>query len=372
MFRENRTRPFFLMLATLGALGLSACKQPRELSSDEDSDTPAAQGDFIYVASGACYAGGATTLAGVQTITRFSLSSGLYERTVADYFRLSGVTTEMPNAIAGYSDTKLIVGVETGATTRRLDLVDTAGNAVQTYLSNATAFNQVLRHVFMMTDGSVLVSKGATPPAGTTGAIEKFNSAKARITQGANPLVNNPLTNGGATCTGSNVTVAASISLPTSGKILLAHAGTGASRLAMISATGYATTADCLATIAAPVATAMPTAMVRHPSGDILVAYGSATTASNYIYSYKVNETTNVINSATLAYFDPSIVMGVSAMSVDPDTGDVFVANGASTFNSIEKFTYSSTTQTLTRVGTAPHISPSVFTRCVSGLHVGP
>lgn len=372
MFRENRTRPFFLLLATVGALSLSACKQPRELSSDDDSDTPAAQGDFIYVSSGTCYAGGATTLAGVQTITRFSLSSGLYERTVADYFRLSGVTTEMPNAIAGYSDTKLIVGVETGATTRRLDLVDTAGNAVQTYLSNATAFNQVLRHVFMMTDGSVLVSKGATPPAGTTGAIEKFNSAKARITQGANPLVNNPLTNGGATCTGSNVTVAASISLPTSGKILLAHAGTGASRLAMISATGYATTADCLATIAAPVATAMPTAMVRHPSGDILVAYGSATTASNYIYSYKVNETTNVINSATLAFFDPSIVMGASAMTVDPDTGDVFVANGASTFNSIEKFTYNSTTQTLTRVGTAPHISPSVFTRCVSGLHVGP
>ncbi len=370
MLKELKIRQLFLAFM---ALGLASCIQQRDLNGGNGSDTlDTPQGDFIYVASGACYAGGATTLTGSQTIARYSLKTGLYERTVADYFRLAGSTTEFPNAIAGYSDTKLIVGVETGSTTRRLDLVDTAGNAVQTYLSNATAFNQVLRHLFMISDGSVLVSKGAAIPSGTTGAIEKFNSAKARITQGASPVISNPLTNGAATCTGSNVSVVASISLPTTGKILLAHAGTGASRLAMISANGYAATTDCLATIAAPVATAMPTAMVRHPSGDVLVAYGSATTSSNYIYSYKVNETTNVINSATLAYFEPSIVMGASAMSVDPDTGDVFVANGANTFNSIEKFTYNATTQTLARVGSAPHISPSVFTRCVSGLHVGP
>jgi|GEM_PF-1655428 len=379
MLRTLNISPRFLVFAALSALALSSCKQIRSVGDEDDGggeeaadpSTPSA-GDFIYVASGACFTGGVVTLPGVQTISRFSLKSGLYERTIADYLRLSGVTTEMPNAITGYSKNKLLVAVETGSTTRRLDLVDTGGSSVQTYLSSSLGFTQVLRHVFRMSDGSVLVSKGATPPTGTTGAIEKFNPSKSRITQGANPLVLNPLTNGAATCTGSNVTVAASISLPTSGKILLAHAGTGAARLALISATGYATTADCLATIAAPIVTAMPTAMVQHPSGDILVAYGSATTASNYIYSYKVDETTNVISAATLAYANPSIIMGPSAMAVDPDTGDVYVANGASTFNSIEKFSYNTTTQTLTRVGSTPHIEPGVLTRCVSGLHIGP
>jgi hypothetical protein len=354
------------------ALLTAACQDLRNAATtpgtDDDPTPSAPSGNFLYVASGACYGGGVATQLGVQTIARFSLASGLYDRTIADYLNLSGGTTEVPNAIDSFDADRLVVAVETGSTTRRIDLVDRSGTGVQTYFSSTAAFNQVLRAIVKLSDGTFLISKGATPPSGTTGGIEKFTSGKSRLLQGANPWILNPA----GSCTGSNVTVSGAISLPQTGKILMAHAGTGAARLALISAAGYAATGDCLAVAASPLATSMPTALLQHPSGDILVAYGNPLSSGNFIYSYRVNETTNTISAGTVAYSNSSVVMGPSAMAVDPSTGDVFVANAASTFNSIEKFTYDSTTQKLTRVGSLPFVQQQLATRCVSGLSVGP
>jgi hypothetical protein len=331
-----------------------SCSPESKSLSDVLMDSPTGK-KLLYVASGTCYAGGVTTSTGSSTIAAFDVTDGRLERVVVDYNTLSPGDT--PIGITEYDANRILVLVE-NASGRRIDLVNKNGSAIVTYLVNATAMGSAVRSITKLSDNSLLISKSS--------AIEKFSSGKARVTQGANPYVNAP----GLGCATSTTLISSVASLP-NGKIVFAHAAaTPNNKLGMISASGYATTADCLTSQAAPATTALPTALLYHSSGKLLAAFGSTTSASNSVQAYDVDQTANTISSATTAFFDAAVINGPSAIAEDPRTGDVFVANGNSAFNSIEKFAFAPTTKALSRQAGPPFLGTQIYTRCVTDMKV--
>jgi hypothetical protein len=277
--------------------------------------------------------------------------------TVIDYNEYN--PGDSPVAIAEYNHDYILVLVENAAG-RRIDLVSKDGKNVGFYLANTTALSAVGRAMAFLSDFSLLVSKST--------AIEKFNSAKSRVTIGASPYVNAP-----AGSCATSTTLISSLAVLPNGKILYAHAAaTPNNKIGMISAAGYSVAGDCLSAQAAPNTTALPTKILLHSSGQMLVAYGSVTAASNVIYSYSVNPTTNVISGATASWTDFSVVNGPSSMVEDPVTHDVFVANATSTFNTIERFHFDPTTKLLTRVPGQTYKLSSIYSRCVADMKVMP
>lgn len=312
---------------------------------------------FLYVASGACYAGGPAVSLGSATVAKFDLQTGALAGILVDYNGLS--QGDQPSAIRQFGGNQFLVGIENTAG-RRIDIVKNDGTGLTTYLTNTTALNAIFRDLRVLSDSAILVSKAT--------AIEKFSPSRARVTQGAAAFVASPA----GACATSTTAMTAVVTLP-NGKIVYAHAAASPNnKLAVISENGYAAAADCLAAQAAPATTALPTAMAYHEFfGKLLVAYGSTTTASNSIYSYDIDLVSGAISNPVEAWRDPATVFGVSEMTIDQDTGELFVANGASTYNNIEKFTLKSDGE-LEKVGTAPFINTNIYTRCVSGLEIAP
>jgi hypothetical protein len=317
---------------------------------------------YLYVASGACYAGGVTTSAGSQTVAKYNLQSGEWQ-SLAYYVPLSLTDTIVD--MDDYNSEYLLVTVETAATTRRLDLVHKVTGAISSFLNNATAFATVLRSTALLADGGLLVADLVS--------VEKFDAAKTRLTNGGNAYINNPATNGSAVCANSNTAMTDMVETP-SGAIVYAHAAaTPNNKIGLISPAGYSVVADCRSTAVAPITTALPTSMTLHSSGDLLVAYASTTAGSNFIYPYSINSAGTVITDlGSNAYINALVVDGPSRITEDRQDGYVYVASARNTLNTIERFTYSSTTKALTRVGSNPFVPSSVFTRCVAGMVVGP
>lgn len=324
-------------------------------SPDALNATASSPKNYLYVASGACYGGGVATSNPTYTVTKFNLSDGSFNSLVVDYNSFS--PGDIPMGVVDFNSTEILVLIENPAG-RRIDVVEKAGNnAVSTYLTNSTALNSVMRGMFRLANGSLLVSK--------TTAIEDFASNKARIVQGANPYVNAPA----GSCATSTTLMSSVAALP-NGKIIYAHAAaTPNNKIGVISSTGYATAADCLGAQTAPNTLALPTSLVVHEDGTtVFVGYGSTTAASNAIYSYTVNPTTGVITNPVAAFTDFTIVNGISAMVEDPSTGYIYVANATNTANTIEQF--SSSNGVLTRVGSAPFIPSTVYSRCISSMMI--
>ncbi len=326
--------------------------------TEPSTNTPSADNTikkYLYVASGACYAGGLGTSVRSNTVARFESGTGKFDRLVVDYNAFS--PGDAPVGIGEQDKTKLYVLIE-NASGRRVDSVAKDGLSIATYLTNSTALSGVLRALWVMPDSSLLVSKSV--------AIEKFSSGKARVMAGASPFVNAPA----STCA-TSTTLMSGLTTFANGKILFLHAGaTPNNKFGLIASGGYNVTADCLASQVAPTTLALPTAVLLHSSGHTLVAYGSTTSTSNFIYSYTIDANLNTISNVTASYTNYGNVMGPSAMAEDPETHDVFVANGASTHNTIERFSYDPATRLLTRVGSVPFVGSSVYTKCVSGLKV--
>lgn len=312
---------------------------------------------YLYVASGSCYAGGAAVSAGTGTVAKFDLVTGAHVGTIFDYNRLGN--GDLPASVVNFDDSRLLVAVENAAG-RRIDMIARDGSNFTTYISNGTALNSFLRHITVLSDFSILITKAT--------AIEKFSVARTRVTQGANAFINAPA----APCATSTTAMTSTTVLP-SGAIVYTHAAASPNnRFGVISSTGYATAGNCLGSQAGPTTTALPTASVYDaPSGKLLVAYGSATTASNFIYSYNVNPNTGAISGATAAWTDSSVILGPSHMLRDPETGTIYVANGSSGLNNVQKFTLTAT-GTLQKTDAAPFIPTSVFTRCITSLEIGP
>jgi len=349
-------KPLRKILIAASVFSAFSCGQTAsdQLDPSAASSSGSPVSESLYVASGACYGGGVTTSTGSGTVVAMDPATGAVKRVVVDYSNYS--PGDMPVSISDYDSKRILVTVE-NASGRRVDLVSKDGSGLSTYLSNSTALSAVLRTAKLLSDGSLLVSKSTM--------IEKFTPAKARILQGANAFIQSPA----STCATAATLITAIETLP-NGKVVFAHsAATPNNKIDLISSTGYATSADCLSNQVAPTTLAMPTALLAHSSGQLLAAYGSTTAASNFIYSYPINQTTNSFGTAVAAYNDSGVIVnGPSAMAEDLATGDVFVANALSTLNTIERFSLNTSTGVLT--SRSQHFGPSVYTRCVSAMKV--
>lgn len=312
---------------------------------------------YLYVASGSCYAGGAAVSTGNSTIAKFDINTGAFVGLVADY-NIYG-NGDQPASVVNFDSSHLLVAIENAAG-RRIDLLSRDGSTPTTYVSNATALNGVLRNISVLSDSSILVTKAA--------AIEKFSAGRARVTQGASAYINAPA----APCATSTSVMTSTTVLP-NGKIVYTHAAASPNNLiGVIASTGYSVAANCLSGTASPYTTALPTSSLYVSSaGKLLVAFGSATAASNVIHSYDVDLTAGALSNDIEAFNDQSIVSGPTRMAQDATTGFIFVANGASALNNVEKFTFASD-GTLSKVGTVPFITSSVYTRCITSIEVGP
>lgn len=310
---------------------------------------------YLYVASGACYGGGVTTSAGpTNTITKFNLNTGALENVVIDYNQQ--IPGDSPVSIADYDADHLLVLVE-NASGRRVDLVNKDGSGANVYYFNVTALSAVLRSLTLLSDMSMLISKSS--------AIEKVNASKVRVTQGANPWINAPA----APCATSTTLISSAVA-HSSGKIVYTHAAASPNnKIGVINASGYAAAADCNSGTAGPTTTALPTRAIFHPDGKLLVSFGSTTAASNSVYSYDFNSTSGALSNATSVFNDSGILNGPSSMTVDPDSGDVFVSMATSTFNTIERFHF--VNNVFTRATTSTAFIPSnAYTRCTADMKV--
>lgn len=351
-FEKNHLSAFLIMWAFVSVV-LAGCGET--LESEGFNSTLNSR--YLYVSSGACYAGGATVSTGNSTVAKFDLTTGAFVGLVVDYNTFGN--GDQPNSVKLFGN-RLLVAVENTAG-RRLDVMNLDGSGLTTYLANSTVLSTVLRHINVLSDLSVLIVKST--------AVEKISAAASRVGQGASAFINAPA----APCATSTTAMTSTTVLPSSGKIVYTHAAASPNNsIGVISSTGYATAANCLASQASPATTSLPTSSLYEATTDkLLVAYGSSTTASNQIYSYKINATTGAISSPVAAWTDTGIILGPSAMATDTTTGSVFIANGASTLNNIEKFTINSS-GVLTKVGTIPFIRSSVYTRCISGMEIAP
>ncbi len=325
------------------------------LSEQLQAPVPLVTENRLYVASGACYAGGVATSTGALTVSTFDAETGEFDRVLVDYNRTS--PGDAPVGIIDYDVDHILVLVE-NVSGRRVDLVKKDGSSLSTYLINSTALSAAVRKIVFLPDTSLLISKST--------AIEKFSPARARVTQGVNPYINAPA----APCATSTTLISSLVSLGNE-KIIYAHAGASPNnKLGMIAASGYALPADCLTSVAAPTTTALPTSLLLHSSGHLLVSYGSTTAASNFVYSYAVNAVSNSISGATLAYVNSAAINGPSALAEHPVSGDVYVANGNAAFNTIEKFSFDPASRTMTRAPGQSFIPSQLYTRCVSDMKV--
>lgn len=308
-------------------------------------------GGYIYIASGTVYAGNTiTTATPVNAVVRYR-KDGTFDRIVRDY---SSSAPDSPVDIVDWDASHILVLVE-NASSRRVELVAKDGSSVTTWIANATALSAQLRRMWPTHDGGLLVSKGTM--------IEKFNSSGSRVLNGANAFIQSPTGNCATTAT-----LNTGMALGPSNVIFTIHAAASPNaQINLISANGFAIAGDCIAALDSPGANHFPTAILAPVSGRMLVAFSNATGPVHQIYSYTVTATT--IGSAVQAYNNTSVLQGISYMTVDGD-GYVYVASANSTFNTIEKFSYNSTTGILTRIGSTAFLGPNVFTRSISGMIV--
>ena len=358
-----RRIPGFLFITTLlSFLTLEGCSKK---SSGSDSTSGSTSGQYIYVASGNTFAGtGITMSAASNTIVKYT-TSGDFVQIIRDYSDSNSYAGDTPVGIIDYDESSILVAVENATTVsyRRIERVAKDGSFVSLYLLNAAAFNaanMVLKDLIFAGDGGLLVSKGI---ASANAVIEKFNSNKTRLTISGNAYVRAP---GGSCATAQ--TQFARVAVGPSDIIVGAHAAASPNnKIVLISSNGYTTAADCLAAVAGPDANHIPTSLLYHSSGKLLVGYGSSTGPVHDIYSYDITNAS--ISNAIQAYNNSAVLQGVSVLAEGPD-GAVYVGASSSSFNTIEKFTFDSTTGTLTRSGSTTLIGPSIYTRSIAGILV--
>jgi hypothetical protein len=311
---------------------------------------------------------------------RLNLTTGVKD-TIADYYASPSSTGDSPVAVVSESSTSLLVLVENTTTVglRRIErLTKAASGGRQTYSGNITALSSQLRAMTLLTDGYLLVSKST--------AVEKMKDGSNRLLAGANPWVN--LAAPVSSCTTSTTLIPAVTKL-NNGSIVFAHAATGAARVGVVNPLGYTVAGDCKSATSAPNAAAFPTAMVYDGVNNILlVAYGGATASTdlNSIYAYSVNESTGVLSNPQKVY-DASLfgstynylLFGISAMTYDATTGDIYVATSVSTSATISNYRIEKLHYDPTQLGTANSsvlVKRSTMydfgsdTKCISSLTV--
>lgn len=362
----------YILIALLIIINLLNCADPKsdETSTNSKFDTtptpsPTPTPRYLYVLSGSCYAGGSNpVLLGSATVSKFDLATGNFSDIIIDYNTAS--PGDQPTSIVDYDENYFLVLIEnTGG--RRVDIVSKKDNTYYPYLTNSSALGSsggIVRDMALLPDYSLLISRSS--------AIERFSSSKARILVGPGPgaptlpFVSAP----GGSCA-TSTSLISGIAVLDNGTIVYTHAATNQNRIGSISSTGYTSTSNCLGAETSPeIASSYPTAIKYIASKHLLVTYGGTTVTSNKVYSYDIDENTGLISNGVNAYQNSAVLNGPSAMTEDLQTGDIYIANGINAFNTVEKFTYDSTSRTLTRVGVKPFVNYSIYTRCITGMMV--
>lgn len=333
--------------AVAALLALTGCEKKKE--------EPVASGEpvwDVYVASGTTYGGlGVTMAAPAQTIARYD-SHGNFRAVLRDYTSSAGDT---PVSILDYDPQNIIALVENTAS-RRVELIKKDGTGYTTLFTGA-GLSAVLRSMRYDENGALLIARSS--------ATEKYTVNGVRVTMGAAAFVNAPA--GACATATSNMN---GVAVGPEGQILISHAFTAAStnnKVMMISKTGYASAADCVAVVTPPTTAYFPTSLLMHSSGHLLIGYGNNTGAIHQIYSVPVNS--NTFGTPVKAFEDISVLQGISNIAELPD-GDILVASAAAAFNTIERFSFDPQTGTLTRKGSRPTFLPSIFTRSISSVLV--
>lgn len=344
------TLKYFVLL--MAAATLVACAK-------EEEET----GNFLYAVSGNCTVGGLTAQSPARTITRFRLDNGSIDRTIVDYNSSVGDT---PAAAMNLNSDEMIVLVEnTGG--RRLEKVKKATGERSLLTTYATGtWNSVVKDLVSLADGGYLIAR--------TAAVERYSSSHGRVPiTGTTAWINAP---GGACATSTTGVVRAGVLA--NGKLLFMNSAANQNRFGIISATGYASAADCLAAQASPnISTQFPSSLLYLPDeggegvGHLLVSYTSSTAGQNMIGSYTIDENSNTIGSMVTAFTNTAVLYGASAMTQDPETKKIYVANGATVFsNTIESFSYEASTQILTRNENIPFATETINSRCISSMFI--
>ena len=336
-----------VVFAAASAFTLSGCEE-------EEQPAAGAPPKYLYVASGACYSGNGVTAFTNATssnlVYRLNLATGTKERTIADYFASPANPGDSPVSIVSENSSSLLVLIENTTTVglRRIERVSKTGTSSRTtYSGNITALSAQARAMTLLPDGYLLVSKST--------AIEKMKDGSNRLLKGANPWVS--LSTPASSCT-TSATLLSDVVRLNNGGIVFAHAATGTARIGVVDPLGYAVAGDCKSAQSSPNAASFPTAMAYDRTNHkLIVAYAGNTTAAdiNTIYSYDVDETTNVLSNPQELY-DSSLfgstynylLFGVSSMTLDTTNGYLYVATAVSTATTaanykIEKLKYAPT-----------------------------
>lgn len=422
MGRNNTYR--LLSLAVLAATAVSCQK------ASEDPPAPSVEVEVtpkkLYVSSGICNSGSGVTTYVVATaskmITQWDTETGAYGGVFLDFNSGSFIASSAPQNILDDGDNMFVVVEHATAANKQIIKVPKSDpNNYSTYYANATTLSAVLKGFARDTDGSIIVGK--------TTAIEKITAAQARATIGANPWINAPGGNCGASIT--NMTAVA-VMTPltaagyTSGKIIFAH-GAGAAatnRIAIVRDNGYIGATDCLAGAQTNLAGHVPasnrpsrimafnatgpspTSIVYIPlatptataSGRIIVTYSAAQVSNSAAGVYNLNHgivawdvLEDAVGGVTLTtapvvlWDDISVVYGASAITYDPTDSSLYVGVGgepgigvaayatAGVGYNVEKFHYDVAANTLTRVtvNNRSFIHGDATTKCITGLAVG-
>jgi hypothetical protein len=330
-------------------------------NSNSSSTTPTSQ--YYYLASGNTFAGLAVAMSTpVNVVGQYNLD-GTLNQVLADYTLNTGDT---PVALVPYDSVSILALIEnaTNVGNRRVDRIFTNGSGYQVFLNSAAAFNaatDILNDLAIGIDGGLLISRGQAAP---NGQIEKFNTSKAFVQFNAINYVNNPA----APCATATTRFTKIVTGP-NGAIIAAHAAaTPNNRIDIFNPNGYQVAGDCFSGIAGPSVNHFPTAMVYHqPTGYLFVAYENNAGPIHQIYAYSFNGYALSLVNPNPVYNNPSVVQGVSAMSVMSD-GSILVANSAALFNTVERFTWNSSALALERFQPSPVVPSSAYTRSISAI----
>lgn len=394
--------------------------------SKKEEDTVASlisTNNKLYVSTGICNSGtGLTTYTttATRTLESYQLETGIHLGTLLDYnFSGTFAAATHPKNILDNGDNLFVLNENSTSTSERKIIKVPKANPLSysNYYLNSTVLSGAMVGLNTDNEGSLLISK--------TTAIEKINTTPIRIPAGANPWVNAPAGN----CATSTTFISSVVSLPavsgsSAGKIIFTHQGATAAvnRIGIISSTGYFSASDCLAGVQISSVThtkasnlasgtaafntngTSPTSMVLIPyssgtvTSKLLVSYSNGQTSNNNAGTYTLNHglvmwdvnepssTTASLTNPVIVYDNTSFLYGISAMTYDADSGNLYVATsgepGATNLTTngygynIEKFSLtlsSNGTPLLNRVtyNNQPYIKGGAYTKCISGLAIG-
>lgn len=372
MYINKNTVRYFKFVFVAMTLAVVACSKPTVSDSSSSSTTPTPTPNntkYLYVSSGACYVGNLTA-----TQTTANTGSGLIEKIdlttgqpvgmpVVDYNQRQ--IGDWPASLVDYDSNYFLALVENSGARRVEKISKSTGDSIFYYYGSI--FSSQLRSLFRNSDGSLLVSRST--------AVEKLGGSPFVRIVPSGAAANTPwMTNPAGACT-TSATLITSVIPISNGMVIYAHANAAQNKIGIIAGTGYVAAADCKSGLAAPNANSFPTSMVyKADTKHLIVSYASSTTAADNIYVYDVDETTGVISNGTKASqaADENInIRGVSSMYWDSTNSELYVANGSTTLaNSIEKFTFDSTTRLLTRVGSSPFSPTTIYHKCITSMMI--